>query len=240
MKLIKIDEKYFLHKKVQNISMVVTTANTDFGIHPKFDNYKENMDFIKKSFGLSEIYTVSQTHSDIVHVCDEDFVSRVEGDGLITTQKNRAVGVFTADCVPIFLFDENKGIVSAVHSGWKGVYNEIVLNAIDIFVQKYNSKVEDITIYIGPHNMKCCYEIQDDLREKFLNHHRFKNNPDIFYGNNLNMIECIKNSVVSKGILEQNINLINYCTHCSNDVKFYSYRRDKESLNRIFSFIFIN
>ena len=240
MKLIQLEDKYFLYKKIKNINLVVSTANTEFGIHPKLENYDQNIEFIKKKFDLLKIFTVSQTHSNIVHTCDYDFVNGFEGDGLITKEKKCAVGVFTADCVPIFLFDTNKQVVSVVHSGWKGIYKEIVVNDIDVFIEKYNSNVSDICVYIGPHNMKCCYEIGEDLKNKFLNHERFKNNLHIFNGNNLDMVECIKISLLSKGILEQNINVINYCTYCSEDVKFYSYRKNNLSLNRIFSFIFID
>lgn len=240
MELINYDDKYFLFKKYKNISMVTTTANTDFGFNPKLSNYENNINFLKNKFGLSKIFTASQTHSDIVHVCDHDFTNGIEGDALITNKKGCAVGVFTADCLPIFLFDAKKQIVSAIHSGWKGVYKEIILNTINKFKEDFDSRIENIMVHIGPHNMKCCYEVGDDLKKLFIDHERFKDNPLIFNGKNLNMIECIKSSLNYAGVLNENITFSNYCTYCSQDVKFYSYRRDKESLNREFSFIFIN
>lgn len=240
MELIQHDKKYFLYKKFKNINLVVTTANTEFGIHPKLENYGENIKFIKEKFNLLKIFTASQTHSDIVHICGYDFLNGIEGDALITKEKKCAVGVFTADCVPIFLFDVNRQVVGIVHSGWKGVYKEIVINTIDKFVEKFNSDLKNIFIYIAPHNMKCCYNIGEDLKKLFLEHDRFKNNSLIFNGDNLNMLECIKASVIYRGIPIQNIISSNYCTYCSEDVKFYSYRKDKLSLNRLFSFIFID
>jgi len=53
----------------------------------------------------------------------------------------------------------------------------------------------------------------------------------LIYWNVLRLLYC--------NIPLENINVIDYCVHCSNDVKFYSYRKDPKSLNRIFSFIFI-
>lgn len=240
MTLINYEDKYFLYKKVSNINLVVSLADCGFEMHPKLKNYNNNLEFIKKHFKVSKIFTSSQTHSDIVHICNEHFINGIEGDGLVTNLKSVALGVFTADCVPIFLYDTKNQVISTVHSGWKGTYKEIVNKAIDIFTEKYNCNVNDLEIYIGPHNMKCCYEIGEDLKEKFLNHQTFKNNPNIFNGNNLNMIECIKMSILNKGVLNNNINIMNYCTYCSTNLKFYSYRRDNSTLNRIFSFIFIN
>ncbi len=239
MELIEIDNKYFLYKQVNNICFVITTANSEFGIHPNLKNYNKNINFIKKKFDLHDVFVASQIHGSTVVECDKNFSSGIEADGLITQERNYGIGVFTADCVPIFLFDSQKYIVSILHSGWKGTYNEITVNAINIFLEKYYSNINDIVIYIGPHNKVCCYEIGEELKRKFSEHYKFKQNNNIFNGNNLNLLECIKTSVLNCNIPLENINVINYCVHCSNDVKFYSYRKDPKSLNRIFSFIFI-
>ncbi|AID44802.1 hypothetical protein SFBM_0822 [Candidatus Arthromitus sp. SFB-mouse-Japan] len=239
MELIEIDNKYFLYKQVNNICFVITTANSEFGIHPNLKNYNKNINFIKKKFDLHDVFVASQIHGSTVVECDKNFSSGIEADGLITQERNYGIGVFTADCVPIFLFDSQKYIVSILHSGWKGTYNEITVNAINIFLEKYYSNINDIVIYIGPHNKVCCYEIGEELKRKFSEHYKFKQNNNIFNGNNLNLLECIKTSVLNCNIPLENINVIDYCVHCSNDVKFYSYRKDPKSLNRIFSFIFI-
>lgn len=237
MKLIEYDNKYFLYKKNKNISMVTTTAISDFSFN---SGSNKNMEFLKERFGLSKIFTASQTHSDIVHVCDCDFKNGIEGDALITSKKGCAVGVFTADCIPVFLYDEKKQLVAVAHSGWKGVYNEIVLKTINKMVEEFLCNREDIKVYIGPHIRECCYEIGNDLKSMFSNHIRFKGNPLIFSGNNLSMIECIKVTLKFGGILNENIEDSHYCTYCSETVKFYSYRRENGSLNREFSFIFMN
>lgn len=239
MELIEFDNKYFLYKQVDNICFGITTANSEFGIHPNLKNYSENMEFIKERFNLYDIFVVSQVHGSVIVECDKYFSSGIEADGLITQERNYGIGVFTADCVPIFLFDTQKYIVSILHSGWKGTYSEIVVNAINVFLEKYNSSVSDIVIYIAPHNKVCCYEVGKELKQKFSSHYKFKQNNNIFTGNNLNLLECIKTSVLSCNIPAENINVIDYCVHCSNDIKFYSYRKDPKSLNRIFSFIFI-
>lgn len=240
MKLIKCEEKYLLYKKIGKVNIITTTANSDFGINPKFDNYKDNMDFIKNKFGLLKLCTLSQTHSNIVHLCDFSFVNGIEGDGLITNKQRCGIGVFTADCVPIFMYDRCNNVISMIHSGWRGTYDEIIVNAIDLFISKYGCDINNIEIFIGPHNKVCCYEVGDELIEKFISKNVFKENLNIFSGKNLNLIECIKSSAINRGISEKNINSCEYCTYCSENIKFYSYRKDKNSLNRIFSFIFMD
>mgnify|MGYP003369089807 FL=1 len=239
MDLINLDGKYFLYKKIGNVNLVTTTANSDFGFNPKLKTYEGYVDFVKNKFGFEKLFTVSQVHGNVVRKCDSNFLSGVVGDGLITNQKNFALGVFTADCVPIFLFDRSNEVVSILHSGWRGTYDEIIANSIDIFISDYGSKLDDIEIFVGAHNKVCCYEVGVDLINKFLEKDAFKNNFNIYSKNNLNLFECIKTSALNKGISELNISSCNYCTYCSEEVKFYSYRKDTTSLNRILSFIFM-
>lgn len=238
MDLINYEGKYFLYKKIGNINLVTTTANSDFGFNPKLKTYKGYVDFVKNKFGFEKLFTVSQVHGDVVRKCDFNFSNGIVGDGLITNQKNFALGVFTADCVPIFLFDRVKNVISILHSGWRGTYDEIIVNSINMFVNDYGSRIDDIEIFVGAHNRVCCYEVGDELINKFLEKDVF-NSSNIYSKNNLNLFECIKASALNKGISELNISSCNYCTYCSEEVKFYSYRKDKTSLNRILSFIFM-
>ena len=86
---------------------------------------------------------IRQIHSDKVFVYkgnDEEFIEN-EGDGIITNEKSVIVGAFTADCVPVLLVDEVKCVVGAVHSGWKGTFNDISNNAVEKMIKEYCSNV---------------------------------------------------------------------------------------------------
>lgn len=76
--------------------------------------------------------TINQTHSDIVQVVDEPGTVG-EGDGTITSQVGLGLVIQTADCVPVFLIGEQDGMtqVAAVHAGWRGIANQIVVRAIE-------------------------------------------------------------------------------------------------------------
>lgn len=128
--------------------------------------------------------------------------------------------------------------MAAVHSGWKGTINCIVAKTIDRLIKDYNSEIKDIKVYIGPHNMKCCYEVSEELIETFKNKDIYKDTY-INDGRNLSLKQCIIKQLNDKGICDDQINKLNMCTYCSKEYSFHSYRKSKEKSGRIFSFIFI-
>ena len=84
---------------------------------------------------------ISQIHSNkIVEINKKDIGKKYSGDGLITSNKQIALGVLTADCCPIFIFDKNKRYICALHSGWKGALKNIAAKSIEYFVKKKITK----------------------------------------------------------------------------------------------------
>ena len=49
---------------------------------------------------------------------------------MITKIKGIALGVVTADCVPILIYDKKKKIIGCIHAGWKGAFSGIIKNTI--------------------------------------------------------------------------------------------------------------
>lgn len=90
----------------------------------------ERLPFLQTPF--SEWATINQTHSDIVHWVREHGTVG-EGDGTITSRPSLGLVIQTADCVPVFLIGEKDGNpqIAAVHAGWRGIANEIVIRAIE-------------------------------------------------------------------------------------------------------------
>ena len=77
------------------------------------------------------------------------------------------IAVLTADCAPILIFDENKKMVAAVHSGWKGAYKDIVKKVIKFMIKKGCSP-KNITASIGPCISTKNYQVREDFVKKFL------------------------------------------------------------------------
>ncbi len=88
-------------------------------------------------------------------------VKSVEADGLIASD-SRPVAVYTADCLPILLVDEQQRQVAAVHGGLKGILGGVLINAIRQLSER-GSAPEHLFIVIGPSIGPCCYELGRDL-----------------------------------------------------------------------------
>jgi YfiH family protein len=148
------------------------------------------------------------------------------GDYLITDQPGIGIGVMTADCLPIILFDKRNNIVAAVHAGWQGSFSHIVIKAIEHMLKKHFFHPADLTVYFGACAKVCCYEVQADFvdrlgrlqwKEQALLHHNGKIFFDLSLFNKLQLIGL--------GIAPKNINMFfNDCTMCTQ--KYHSRRRN--------------
>jgi polyphenol oxidase len=230
-------EDYLIYKK-GNFNIVFSTAENNRSFNRNTEDGIKNLNSIKVDFDLDELIYINQIHSDVVYKyekTDKDLIYK-EGDGLITNIDNTAIGVFTADCVPIIIIDDNNNM-AAIHSGWKGTYNSIVLRTLEKMREEFNTDINSIKIFIGPHIRKCCYEVSSELKEKFLNKTKIKENT-LFNERNLSLEECILKDIRSFNIKEDNIYSLNLCTHCEKDIKLFSYRKSVGTYGRLFSFVF--
>ena len=109
----------------------------------------------------TEIRTV--TAADVKRdVCDP---TEYDCDGLITDVPGIALTVFTADCIPILLYDPVRRVIAAVHAGWRGTVGNIAGKAADKMRQEYGCRPEDILAAIGPGISRCCFETDADVPE---------------------------------------------------------------------------
>lgn len=87
-------------------------------------------------------------------------------DALLTQDRDTFLGVITADCVPILVYDPKLHITGVIHAGWRGLFNEII-KATVIQMTERGSNAHDIIAAIGPCIRVCCYTISKDLADKF-------------------------------------------------------------------------
>lgn len=235
MEKIIIDGYEFLKTDIGKATMFFSTARKDLDFNIHCNEGKKNMLKLKEWFNLDDITYLHQIHSDIVHI--EDGIIH-EGDGIITNKKNIGIGVFTADCVPVLLYDRVKDIIAAVHSGWKGTLSCITINTLEKMQIKYGCNPKNIYACIGPHNRVCCYEVGEDVADKFKNSKLYFG-MEILKNNKLNLESCIVKQMEYKGVPRGNINTMKICTYCNESLQLYSYRKSKEKYGRMFSFIFM-
>lgn len=226
------DGREFLKIEDGNINIVFSTAYNDISYKLGEENTQKNIDELKKIFSVNKVNYTKQIHSDILINLDKEESTDSEADGLILSRKNEIAGVFTADCVPVIIYDKDKEVIAAVHSGWKGTIADISKKACELMKKKYSC--ENIKVVIGPCVGKCCYEVSEELAEKFVN----KYGETVADLRMLDLKEAIKiqlkDFVKSEDILD-----LNLCTNCSTDIELHSYRRKQENSGRLFSFVYI-
>ncbi|KEI01487.1 peptidoglycan editing factor PgeF [Clostridium botulinum] len=225
----------FLEYKSDSVGIYFSTSKRNLDFNKNNIIGLENLKKIKEWFNIKDVGYLNQVHSDNIYIYDG---LKYDGDAIITNEKGIAIGVFTADCVPVLIYDKKNLVVAAIHSGWKGTLNCIVSKTIDKMVSKYNTDIKDLKVYIGPHNMMCCYEVSEELINTFKSSDIYKE-AKINDGRNLSLQSCIEKQLNDKNITKNQIHSLNICTYCSREDKFHSYRRDKEESGRMFSFIFI-
>ena len=115
------------------------------------------------------LITLNQTHSNkVVYFENESSIkNKLSGDAIVTKVKNVAIGILTADCAPILLYDHSKKIIGCIHSGWKGALNGVIKNTIKKF-KELNSNIDDLIAIVGPCIGKESYEVKVDFYERFV------------------------------------------------------------------------
>ena len=180
---------------------------------------------------------LKQTHSTIVHTMRDTVAAGqpVEGDGGITALTGAALGIQTADCVPILIADRKARVVAAVHAGWRGIAGRIVENAIRQIVETHGVPAADLTAVIGPHNAVCCYEVGEEVVAAVDDPDAIARKPE-WSKPHLNQAIANKRQLLRAGIPEQQILTSNLCTQCRADL-FYSYRREGKLAGRMLAVI---
>jgi YfiH family protein len=114
------------------------------------------------------LVSAHQTHStDVITIS-----SPVEGvagraDALVTATPGLALGVLTADCMPVLLADHEAGVVGAVHGGWRGALAGVLEAALDA-MEGLGAEREEITAVIGPCISQRAYEVGPEFLDDFL------------------------------------------------------------------------
>jgi YfiH family protein len=226
-------------------------ANLNFSLREgdKEEMVCRNWEILASSFDLSveKIFMAKQVHKDGIFVLydDPDSVLNTnqvpDFDAIISNRPHLAIGILTADCVPVLLVDIKKRVIGVVHAGWKGTSLNIAAKAVDTFVRKFSSNTTDIIAAIGPAIGRCCYQVDDVVFEAM---NEYGNRESFFSKCNekgkwmfdLSLANSLQ--IRNAGVPSENISLVNVCTSCHYDA-FFSHRRDRGNTGRQLSFIFL-
>lgn len=225
----------------EDIVIGFSNANNNRSFNRNIEEGIKNLKCLKEEFNVETVNYLKQVHSNKVFIYNNDNkdFNKNEGDGIVTSKKNSIIGVFTADCTPVILIDIKEKIVAVVHSGWKGTYTSIVKEAVDIMRRDFKCEAKNIKAFIGPHIRQCCYEVSEELKDKFINKFNNIDKDILFKGRNLSMELCIEQDLLQCDISDENILSLSLCTHCEDKEKLFSYRGSNGDYGRLFSLAFI-
>lgn len=194
--------------------------------------------FKERGFPLDQAVFLQQTHSDRVLIIQKDNAGRgsqkhkdalPDADALLTNMRNIPLCVQVADCVPILLWDKEKGVIGAIHSGWRGTLKNIVGITIKKMCATFTTKPENIHAWIGPAVGGCCFSIDGRIclpvqENGFVGLSSDKTHWDI--------AKACRGQLITSGALSENIFLSGECTVC-HPQKYFSYKREGEDAGRM-------
>ena len=197
-------------------------------------NILENIKISEKHINLEKnpIKIINQIHSKkIYEINQNNLLESFNGDGLITKDYNIKLAVLTADCCPIFLFDNEALFIACLHVGWKGVLNNIIAE-ISKKIIKIQPKFNKINAIVGPCLDQKNFEVSNDFKNKFLisnkNYNVFFKSIDNSQKKLFNMRQLIDFQLKNNKIV--NIEHIDLDTY-SNHKLFFSHRRSSHLNN---------
>lgn len=197
---------------------------------------KINLQRLAEAAGVApeKLLSVKQVHGDRV-VEAAYATAETEADALWTDVPGTAVGVRTADCLPI-LIEDPRGRVAAVHAGWRGVISEIVARTIEQLVSQ-GAKVDELRVAIGPCIQRCCFEVDGALAERFGG--RFGREVIVQAEGQpkprLDLPRAVKQTLERVGVMPGHMATLPQCTMCEG--RFFSHRREHGLTGRHLSFI---
>lgn len=109
-----------------------------------------------------------QTHSCNVAVVRDPMANYPDTDALVTDRGGGMIGIRTADCVPVLLYDTTHGVVAAVHAGWRGTVAGITGKTIEVMKTEFGCCPQDIHAIIGPSISPEVFEVGDEVVEQFV------------------------------------------------------------------------
>lgn len=199
-----------------------------------FENRKRFLQTFEKDFILA---TAWQVHGDAVKFVNNLNQAR-DGNGrfdaLVSNLENILVGVKTADCVPVLIGDAETKSFAAIHAGWRGTVQSIVVETIEKMRREFGTKPQNLICAIGAAATCKNYEIGQEVIDAF--RANFPDSKNLFTPTRdrhalVDLHLANKEQLISTGVAPENIFVAPFCTIERTDL-FFSYRKEKKSYGK--------
>ncbi len=184
----------------------------------------ENWSRLERATGL-RFARVRQVHGARVARDVDPAAPAEEADAVVSARPGVAACVSVADCVPILLADPGTGAVAAVHVGWRGTIARAAAEGVRALVAA-GADASRLLAAIGPSIGPCCYEVSQDLADRFAR----ELGPDVVVagdrgGPHLDLWRANARVLAESGLRAERVDVLRRCTSCERD-RFFSHRRD--------------
>lgn len=190
------------------------------------ENVERNKHLVASAFDfkMEHLILPHQTHSDGISILKDPLDTlpiNLNCDAVITNAPYLAIGVVSADCLPILVADVRRRVIAAVHAGRKGTALCIIRKVLSKMKEEFGCLAENLLIGLGPSIGSCCYEIdQSVLLPEWEDCSTYMGKGKWI----LNLAKVNTMQIKNEGIRGDQIFSLNICTHC-NDELFFSYRK---------------
>ena len=187
----------------------------------EYDGTRRN-DFLEQ-IGIQpdSLILLKQVHgTEIVRVdAGQKQAPDFEADGMMTALPKVALGIVTADCIPVFFWASDRKVIAMAHAGWRGLAGGILAKMVRTLTGDFRVDPKHIRVIFGPAIRPCCYEVGEELREKFGKFYRARH---------VDLPGFASEQLKQEGVLRAHLFDARICTHCHHD-QFFSARREKTS-----------
>ena len=195
-----------------------------------FENRRRFLNVFDKKFQLATAWQVHGGDVKIVRRKIDLENSEEKFDALVSDLKNVLVGVKTADCVPVLLGDPKTGAFAAIHAGWRGTVESIVVKAVEKMRENYGTKPQDLIGAVGPAATCKNYEIGQEVIDAF--EEKISTSGKLFTPTRaghalVDLHRANREQLLSIGVAAENIQTAPFCTMERTDL-FFSYRVEKK------------
>lgn len=184
---------------------------------------------------LTEIATIDVA---FLRLGDDGRQQRLEGvDAIMTDVSGVCIGVSTADCIPVLLYDGMHHAACAVHAGWRGTVARIVEKAVKAMTETYGTNPSDLVAQIGPGISLDSFEVGDEVYDAFaqagFEMSTISRKQTKWH---INLPSCNQQQLMAIGVKPERITMSDICTFTSHDT-FFSARRLGINSGRIYTAI---
>ena len=194
------------------------------------ENYKRLAEALEVSYE-NFIFT-DQTHTtNVRRVYEKDAGNGItrerefyDVDGLVTNVPGLVLSTFYADCVPLYFVDPVHKAIGLSHSGWRGTVKRMGRETIRVMGEEFGTRPENLYCAIGPSICQDCYEVSQDVAEKFI--HAFPGHENLLLIEKangkyqLNLWKANEIVLLDAGVQREKIEVTDICTCCNPDLLF--------------------